>query len=146
MARSGPHYESRGELPQDLALMCVIDEAYTRWPFYGLSFDDGEHLRVNTASIGRILLIADAIAIMLMGVGQTCPEEITDVLVKAAGVMSSILAALGVVLGLLLKGTKKEKAILIIATWIAVLIALCAILFIPIVRVEYMGNAPSIRT
>ncbi len=36
LARSGLYYESRGESPENLALMRLIDEAYTRWPFYGV--------------------------------------------------------------------------------------------------------------
>jgi len=36
LVRSGLYYESRGESPENLALMRLIDEAYTRWPFYGV--------------------------------------------------------------------------------------------------------------
>ena len=36
MARSGLYYEPRGESPENLALMRLIDETYTRWPFYGV--------------------------------------------------------------------------------------------------------------
>jgi putative transposase len=35
LARSGLYYEPRGESAENLALMRRIDEAYTRWPFYG---------------------------------------------------------------------------------------------------------------
>jgi putative transposase len=36
LARSGLYYEPRGESAENLALMRLIDEAYTRWPFYGV--------------------------------------------------------------------------------------------------------------
>jgi len=36
LARSGLYYEQRGESAENLALMRLIDEAYTRWPFYGV--------------------------------------------------------------------------------------------------------------
>jgi len=36
LARSGLYYESRGEPPENVKLMRLIDEAYTRWPFYGV--------------------------------------------------------------------------------------------------------------
>jgi len=36
LARSGLYYEPRGESPENLALMRLVDEAYTRWPFYGV--------------------------------------------------------------------------------------------------------------
>jgi putative transposase len=36
LARSGLYYEPRGESPENLQLMRLIDEAYTRWPFYGV--------------------------------------------------------------------------------------------------------------
>ena len=36
LARSGLYYEPRGESPENLALMRLIDETYTRWPFYGV--------------------------------------------------------------------------------------------------------------
>jgi len=36
LARSGLYYESPGEPPENLKLMRLIDEAYTRWPFYGV--------------------------------------------------------------------------------------------------------------
>jgi len=36
LARSGLYYEPQGESAENLALMRLIDEAYTRWPFYGV--------------------------------------------------------------------------------------------------------------
>jgi putative transposase len=45
LARSGLYYEPRGESPEGLGLMRLIDEAYTRWPFYGV--------RKMTAHLGR---------------------------------------------------------------------------------------------
>ena len=36
LARSALYYKPRGESPENLALMRLIDEAYTRWPFYGV--------------------------------------------------------------------------------------------------------------
>jgi putative transposase len=36
LARSGLYYEPQGESAKNLALMRLIDEAYTRWPFYGV--------------------------------------------------------------------------------------------------------------
>jgi putative transposase len=36
LARSGLYYEPQGESAQNLELMRRIDEAYTRWPFYGV--------------------------------------------------------------------------------------------------------------
>jgi putative transposase len=36
LARSGLYYQSRGESEENLRLMRLIDEAYTRWPFYGV--------------------------------------------------------------------------------------------------------------
>lgn len=36
LARSGLYYEPRGELAENLGFMRLIDEAYTRWPFYGV--------------------------------------------------------------------------------------------------------------
>jgi len=36
LARSGLYYEPRGESQKNLQLMRLIDEAYTRWPFYGV--------------------------------------------------------------------------------------------------------------
>jgi len=36
LARSGVYYEPRAETTQNLELMRLIDEAYTRWPFYGV--------------------------------------------------------------------------------------------------------------
>ena len=45
LARSGLFYEQRGESAENLALMRLIDEAYTQWPFYGV--------RKMTAHLGR---------------------------------------------------------------------------------------------
>ena len=45
LARSGLYYEPRGESPESLGLMRLIDEAYTQWPFYGV--------RKMTAHLGR---------------------------------------------------------------------------------------------
>jgi len=36
LARAGLYYRPRGESPENLHLMRLIDEAYTRWPFYGV--------------------------------------------------------------------------------------------------------------
>jgi putative transposase len=36
LARSGLYYEPQGESPENLALMHLLDEAYTAWPFYGV--------------------------------------------------------------------------------------------------------------
>ena len=36
LARSGLYYKVRGESVENLGLMRLIDEAYTRWPFYGV--------------------------------------------------------------------------------------------------------------
>jgi putative transposase len=36
LARSGLYYEPRGESAENLDLTRLIDEAYTRWPFYGV--------------------------------------------------------------------------------------------------------------
>jgi len=36
LARSGLYYEPQGESPENLALMRLLDEAYTAWPFYGV--------------------------------------------------------------------------------------------------------------
>ena len=36
LTRSGLYYEPRGESAEGLALMRLMDEAYTRWPFYGV--------------------------------------------------------------------------------------------------------------
>jgi len=36
LARSGLYYQPRGESAENLHLMRLIDEAYTRWPFYGV--------------------------------------------------------------------------------------------------------------
>lgn len=36
LARSGLYYAPRGESPENLALMRLLDEVYTRWPFYGV--------------------------------------------------------------------------------------------------------------
>jgi putative transposase len=36
LARSGLYYEPRGESAENLGLMRLIDQAYTRWPFYGV--------------------------------------------------------------------------------------------------------------
>jgi putative transposase len=36
LSRSGLYYEPRGESPESLGLMRLIDEAYTRCPFYGV--------------------------------------------------------------------------------------------------------------
>jgi putative transposase len=36
LARSGLYYEPRGESAENLHLCRLIDEAYTRWPFYGV--------------------------------------------------------------------------------------------------------------
>jgi len=45
LSRSGLYDEPRGESPENLALMRLIDELYTRWPFYGV--------RKMTAHLGR---------------------------------------------------------------------------------------------
>ena len=36
LARSGLYYQPRGESEENLELMRLIDETYTRWPFYGV--------------------------------------------------------------------------------------------------------------
>ena len=36
LARSGLYYEPRGESAENLGLMRLIDQTYTRWPFYGV--------------------------------------------------------------------------------------------------------------
>jgi putative transposase len=36
LARAGLYYQPRGESAENLHLMRLIDEAYTRWPFYGV--------------------------------------------------------------------------------------------------------------
>jgi putative transposase len=36
LARSGLYYQPRGESEENLQLMRLIDETYTRWPFYGV--------------------------------------------------------------------------------------------------------------
>jgi putative transposase len=36
LARSGLYYEPTGESAENLGLMRLIDQAYTRWPFYGV--------------------------------------------------------------------------------------------------------------
>jgi len=36
LARSGLSYKPQGESPENLALMRLLDEAYTAWPFYGV--------------------------------------------------------------------------------------------------------------
>jgi len=36
LARSGLYYEPQGESAENLALMRLLDEAYTAWPFYGV--------------------------------------------------------------------------------------------------------------
>jgi len=36
VARSGLYYEPQGESAENLAFMRLIDEVYTRWPFYGV--------------------------------------------------------------------------------------------------------------
>ena len=36
LTRSGLYYEPQGESPENLALMRLLDEAYTAWPFYGV--------------------------------------------------------------------------------------------------------------
>ena len=36
LVRSGLYYEPQGESPENLALMRLLDEAYTAWPFYGV--------------------------------------------------------------------------------------------------------------
>jgi putative transposase len=36
LSRSGLYYEPRRESPENLALMRLMDEAYTQWPFYGV--------------------------------------------------------------------------------------------------------------
>jgi len=36
VARSALYYETQGETAHNLALMRLIDQAYTRWPFYGV--------------------------------------------------------------------------------------------------------------
>jgi len=45
LSRSGLYYKMRGESPESLGLMRLIDEAYTQWPFYGV--------RKMTAHLGR---------------------------------------------------------------------------------------------
>jgi len=36
LSRSSFYYEPRGETPENLELMRLMDEAYTEWPFYGV--------------------------------------------------------------------------------------------------------------
>jgi len=59
LARSGVYYEPRGETAQNLELMRLIDEAYTRWPFYGVrkmaAHLGREGYEVNVKRVRRLL-------------------------------------------------------------------------------------------
>jgi putative transposase len=59
LARSGLYYEPRGESAENLALMRLIDQAYTRWPFYGVrrmaAYLDRQGHAVNIKRVRRLM-------------------------------------------------------------------------------------------
>ena len=61
LARSGLYYERRGESPENLQLMRLIDEAYTRWPFYGVrkmaAYLCREGHEVNVKRVRRLMCL-----------------------------------------------------------------------------------------
>lgn len=52
ISRSAFYYQPPGESPLNLALMRLIDEAFTEWPFYG-SRQMARHLRRQGLPVGR---------------------------------------------------------------------------------------------
>ena len=71
LARSGLYYEPRGESAENLALMRLIDEAYTQWPFYGVRkmtahLDRQGHV-VNVKRVRRLM--------RLMGLEAIYPKK-----------------------------------------------------------------------
>jgi putative transposase len=59
LSRASPYYEPRGESEENLCLMRLIDEQYTRTPFYGVckmtAWLRGEGYPVNQKRIRRLL-------------------------------------------------------------------------------------------
>jgi len=59
LARSGLYYEPQGESPENLALMRLLDEAYTAWPFYGVrkmtAHLEREGQAVNVKRVRRLM-------------------------------------------------------------------------------------------
>jgi putative transposase len=71
VSRSGLYYEPRGESAENLALMRLIDEFYTRWPFYGVrrmaaSLERQGHV-VNPKRVRRLM--------RLMGLEAIYPKK-----------------------------------------------------------------------
>ena len=59
VSRSGAYYEPAGASAEDLVVMRELDEAYTRWPFYGVrrmrAHLVGQGQRVNVKRVRRLL-------------------------------------------------------------------------------------------
>jgi putative transposase len=59
LTRSGLYYEPQGESPENLALMRLVDEAYTAWPFYGVrkmtAHLEREGQAVNVKRVRRLM-------------------------------------------------------------------------------------------
>ena len=59
LARSGLYYEPQGASPENLALMRLLDEAYTAWPFYGVrkmtAHLEREGQAVNVKRVRRLM-------------------------------------------------------------------------------------------
>jgi len=59
LARSGLYYEPQGESAENLALMRLLDEAYTAWPFYGVrkmtAHLEREGQAVNVKRVRRLM-------------------------------------------------------------------------------------------
>jgi hypothetical protein len=91
-------------------------------------------MRVYIVSLGRVLLVSDVMVAVLIAAGKVAGNAVGDFMVKGGALMSGILAVVGITLVLFLEGEKKEKALLTMAAWLAVLIALSAPLFIPVFR------------
>jgi putative transposase len=71
LARSGLYYEPRGESATNLALMQILDEAYTQWPFYGVrkmtAYLDRQGHVVNVKRVRRLM--------RLMGLEAIYPKK-----------------------------------------------------------------------
>jgi putative transposase len=61
LSRSGLYYESLGESEENLALMRLLDEQYTRTPFYGsrrmVAWLETQGLEVNRKRVSRLMTV-----------------------------------------------------------------------------------------
>jgi putative transposase len=71
LARSGLYYEPQGESPENLALMRLLDEAYTAWPFYGV-----RKMTAHLAREGQVVNVKRVRRLMrLMGLEAIYPRK-----------------------------------------------------------------------